>query len=545
MDRKNKKAAQASQHQPQQQQSPSSSGQQQGQQSDGAGDHSRSPTGMMQQLSEMHSGSSSQQPMLGEDGNGAINGGGQSGQAPDYSRPMSFSPPEPGLAAMMANLGRRPIPTSGSPSAQGITIGGGSSPFHLSAVPETLRPSSFDTQQQMAGKLPPIGTPPASGHSPASWIDSSSRVPIAASSSVNVPASSRPFSSSVVGGEFAAMGRDIWGQRTSSSPRIVAARALSPSHLRPGLDARHTSDVFLMSDAEEDDDDDHGEEFLPSSLNELLTPRERARRLSRRESNQSAGAARAGWFSAELGGAAAAGSSWDPKPDVDSLLNRQAMSANATSGMSRVPWGESSEATIRPSSDRVRVAGFAVSPPSAPASGLTSLFSGGHNKSELGMSSTGSTSDPNYQLGPSNSSLAFLSQLDSRGGGGGISSKLMSHSPSRPSPLHTATFGSGAEDVPAPPAARSTLVPQALQQPILSPGTRALRSHAPGQSLPQGLAAGLSRLHLQQSQQSATSSSPAHPSAGASANGQTPSSKTAVRRGKDELDEEDLFEMDG
>lgn len=512
MDRKNKKAAQASQHQ-----SPSGKhAQQQQQQQGGEGDaeYSRSP-----QQHELHSGSPHTWPH--DESLGGINGGGSAQLASlDYTRPMSFSPPEPGLAAMMANLGRRPIPTSGSPS-------------FLSAVPETFRPSSFDAQQQQQpllanNKLPPIGTPPT-GHSPASWIDSRV-VPIAAapSSSMTVPSTTRAFSSSVVGGEFAAMGRDIWGQRTSSSsPRIVAARALSPSHLRPRLDTRHQSDVFLMSDAEEDDDDDHGEEFLPSSLNELLTPRERARRLSRRESNQSAGAARAGWYGAQVG----AGSSWDPRPDVDSLLNRQALSANATSGISRVPWGESSEATIRQSSDRVRVAGFAVSPPSAPASALSSLFNG---KTEH-MST--STSDPNFQLGPSNSSLAFLSQLDPRG----IGAK-MSHSPSRPSPLHTATF-SGAEDVPAPPA-RSTLVPQALQQPILSPGTRALRSHAPGQSLPQGLAAGLSRLHLQGQQTPSLAAEGQIADTGSTSllDGQA---AAKGRRGKDELEDEDLFEMDG
>jgi hypothetical protein len=42
-------------------------------------------------------------------------------------------------------------------------------------------------------------------------------------------------------------------------------------------------------------------------------------------------------------------------------------------------------------------------------------------------------------------------------------------------------------------------------RPLVSPGTRALETHAPGQSLPQGLAAGLSRLHLRPSATRTTS----------------------------------------
>lgn len=492
---------------------------------------------------------------------------------------MSFSPPEPALAAMMANIGRRPIQGSGPGSATDSGSGtppatgnyglsqvmaytsgfsesltrSQNSPFLPSPSAEAFRPGSYEG----GTRILPIGTPPTESYSkqtrqtsqnytaspfsapgsravfPSTFLDTRSQLTSVQGNSMDnlASVSQNVFSSSVVGAEFASMGRDIWGQRTSSSPLLASQRAsaLSPSRLRPTLELKHTSDVFIMSDAEEDDDD-HGEEFLPSSLNELLTPKERARRMSRRDSNQSAGAVgiRMGWnlvdgdLQNQPGGAAAT-PGWE-RPNIDLLLNRQALSASATTGFRRDVWGDDSTSTIRggrelamgSAGDKVKISGFNVSPTtSSHSSALSSMFNPGTTASSTQSIDAShphshenirtAPPDTGFSLGPSNSSLAFLSQLTSRPAGSALDGHKMSHSPSRPSPLHTAIYDTDEQRIrrPGPVPARSTLAPNPLSQPMLSPGARALQSHAPGQSLPQGLAAGLSRLHLQSNRTSA------------------------------------------
>ncbi|KIM72540.1 hypothetical protein PILCRDRAFT_739853 [Piloderma croceum F 1598] len=65
---------------------------------------------------------------------------------------------------------------------------------------------------------------------------------------------------------------------------------------------------------------------------------------------------------------------------------------------------------------------------------------------------------------------------------------LTSHQPSQPSHTTTATTNSNNSN-------NTSHNPHLNPQTALSPSTRALQSHAPGQSLPQGLAAGYSRIH--------------------------------------------------
>jgi len=343
---------------------------------------------------------------------------------------------------------------------------------------------------------------------------------------VNMPPGSLTgpkFSSSVMGAEFGQMGRDIWGQRTSLAPPVTRTHSTQSGMSRPILDltSRRESEVFMLDDAD-GDDVDAAEEFLPGSLTELLNPREKARRLSRRESGSAPGVGsgsvgiRAGWVSSSgdapaLGGIGSAGSSWDSRPNMEALLNRQALSAGAVDGgFLRSLWddaGEDARRRARQNSD--------MPPASASAAvgGLSSMFAGsqGGGSSINNKSSDGSLTAPadtDFQLGPSNASVAFLPTFTAHrqaalGDHGSPATRGNLHSPSRPSPLHrdTTTQAISSSRVPVEDGMEvqhTHLAPQHLR-PLVSPGTRALETHAPGQSLPQGLAAGLSRLHLRPS----------------------------------------------
>lgn len=278
-----------------------------------------------------------------------------------------------------------------------------------------------------------------------------------------------------------------------------------------------------MLDDADDGDADAAEEFLPGSLTELLNPRERARRLSRRESGSAGGMVsgsvgiRAGWVSSSgggeattLGGLGSTGSSWDSRPNMDALLHRQAMSAGAVDGgFLRSLWDDAGEDARR----KVRQQDLDVPPASAAAAvgGLSSMFAG------AGGSNDGSLTAPpdtGFQLGPSNSSVAFLPTFTAHrqailGDHGSPVTRGNLHSPSRPSPLHRDSTNQAISSSNVPvkdglEVQHAHLAPPHLR-PMVSPGTRALETHAPGQSLPQGLAAGLSRMHLRPSTSRQTS----------------------------------------
>lgn len=337
----------------------------------------------------------------------------------------------------------------------------------------------------------------------------------------------RIISSSVVGAEFAPMGRDIWGHRTNS----FGGSTLSPPvHNKPRLPDRRDSEVFALDD---EDDEDNGEDFLPSSLNELLTPRERARRMSRHNSNQQSGSVgiSMGWngtppTTAGTPQTVEFGSSWDARLNPDHFLNRQAQSAGAVAGgFLQNLWDDSGEdARKSKTSDNSNLMGLNtgdraikvsdVAGSTSQSSGLSSMFASRGQRGSLSNSpthpATAPVSDTGFTLGPSSASVAFLPQFGPR------SSTLLetgsrgNHSPSRPSPLHHYTQADGSQlvsngtsrfaAVPAATAGRGEKLTSgfaAIGQPVVSPTVVALQSHAPGQSLPQGLAAGLSRIHLQ------------------------------------------------
>ena len=411
----------------------------------------------------------------------------------------------------------------------------------------------------------------------------------------------RVISSSVVGAEFAPMGRDIWGHRTNS---FGGSTMSPPVRNKPALPDRRDSEVFALDD---EDDEDNGEDFLPSSLSELLTPRERARRLSRHNSSQQAGSIgnAMGWngtppTTAGTPQTVEYSSSWDARINPDHFLNRQAQSAGAIAGgFLQNLWDDSGEDARKSKTGSGSLAlglssanRTAKSPDSAGSnnqtSGLSSMFASRGQRPGVSPSqpATAPISDTGFTLGPSSASVAFLPSFGPR------TSTLLdpvsrgNHSPSRPSPLHHYTQADGKQQV-SNGSSRFAAVPTAtaagrsdkltsgfaaIGQPVVSPTVAALQSHAPGQSLPQGLAAGLSRIHLQPIQRGAASTTSsaamskassgtstganldseksAKPTPGGNALGMTgwpaaAKSHDGAQAQGSPVDEEDMFEMDG
>jgi cleavage and polyadenylation specificity factor subunit 4 len=268
---------------------------------------------------------------------------------------------------------------------------------------------------------------------------------------------------------FADNGRkNIWARNETASDQ---PELLSPRRPVNPIPHRTSQDVF-----EDLDEEDHGEDLLPSSLSDLLTPRERARRLSRRDSNES--------FSAS--------------PSRNAFL-----------------W----------------------------------------NSGERLAQSAGPTMGPGFLQG-----LWSAEGADARKAAPAGSSSDFTYGEGAAQPLPRASLLS-AQRSPTSQQDAQQRQPEALTTPPFvfrpagdphSPGTRALQQHAPGQSLPGGLANALSRLHLHGPR---TSSGLAHGStdaagatgeaAGAGDGPEQERASAAAEKRRDEQEEEGLFAMDG
>lgn len=311
------------------------------------------------------------------------------------SSPMRepFGPPSAGLGAPSPGFGRSPIAFSSSPSR----------PSPLSA--------SFSGRPSVPGPLALKSSTAVANHSPL-------RPPISAQSAgfsssfqhatLPLDRAAAPLSASFADGSI----KNIWAR--SETP----AEPLSPRRPIP-RQSRPSSEMVFM-----DDDDDHGEDFLPASLNDLLTPAERARRLSRRDSNDSYGAS--------------------PSPARGGFLSAQW----ATAGPERL--AQSAGANL------------------GPANFLQSLWDheGADRRRENG-------DDPSVAEGPNGVSVTRSSLL---------TQTKTSAGPDRfgTSPARTVEHNYPLRHPPHPS----------------SPSARAFNEHAPGQSLPGGVATALSRLHL-------------------------------------------------
>jgi hypothetical protein len=297
--------------------------------------------------------------------------------------------------------------------------------------------------------------------------------------------------------------------------RSGIAASLGATHAwRPELPPGGTLDGFSGEIVVEDED---LEEFVPGSLSELLTPEEKSRRYSRTHHTN-----------------VTAGSAWgaNPRPSAETHHHRYSRSVPAPSLLGDIKsiWSEGGQNVI----GSPRKGGMDVGPPGAavppvgngtPNSFRSASAFGGHSLADDHINSF---------LSPSNASAAFLpgnyqNYLNTRNGApragmtAGVSG-LLGHAPSsvNGSPNVNAANLLARINDPAPaPAQRQQPFdgsseslggqPFQLGRPIpsggelrgngedgrsaLSPSARALQAHAPGQSLPQGLAAGYSRIH--------------------------------------------------
>ena len=226
--------------------------------------------------------------------------------------------------------------------------------------------------------------------------------------------------------------------------------------------------------------DDDLEEFLPSSLNELLTPDERSRRMSRHNpalttysdsQPRFVNSVPANSLFNNIRGL------WDDGPDGVGGSSTQRLPSIARDGRSRQHDGLSGSAALD-----------GPSPSFLGTSNASAAFLSGHL-----LRTNGGTQDTSAQF-PTSSSIDALHFAPSAD---------VAFTPSRITSGPTSTTQSGGLFTPNDssyyglhqhPSRPLGDVPRPHM--ALSPSSRALRSHEPGQSLPQGLAAGLSRLHL-------------------------------------------------
>ncbi|KAG6852586.1 hypothetical protein C0991_010792 [Blastosporella zonata] len=328
-------------------------------------------------------------------------------------------------------------------------------------------------------------------------------------------------------------------------------------------------------------EDEDLEDFLPSSLTDLLTPEERSRRMSRSNSGQAPGTLQHGFGGGELvgsggnAGLGGGGHRYSRSVPAPSLLGdiKSIWSENSASALPSSPpthRGTPSQSFLsRPNmgedmlSMSIGSAGsgmMGLSPSNASAAFLPGLHSHYLNSKAkqaqaqaqaLGLGGLGKvnrvTTGSMYGASGTSSSGLANSYLLGGGGGGGAGSGLSgspgnqvhTHTDARTNTTHTyrttpspfdltqhllpiasnGTFNSSTS------SSTTTLTPNTNASPnvnnipnhphtahhnnynnpnhhddgphLLSPSARALQSHAPGQSLPQGLAAGYSRIHAQ------------------------------------------------
>ncbi|CAE6402877.1 unnamed protein product [Rhizoctonia solani] len=200
-------------------------------------------------------------------------------------------------------------------------------------------------------------------------------------------------------------------------------------------------------------DDEDLEEFLPSSLTDLLSPGERERRMSRTRHGT--------------------------RPSVDNhLFSRSVPSSNMLDIKSI--WDEQNKPRGRDADTSLPL-----------NSQMRGTSQGRHGEEDTRFTSSS-------LMGISNVSAGFLAQRSAGAPAGMRPMGAQSYDNNAPA-VPDFTLSSSIDPVSTLGAMQSRPIPGGQKADLssaLSPSTRALRNHAPGQSLPQGLAAGLSRLHL-------------------------------------------------
>lgn len=379
-------------------------------------------------------------------------------------------------------------------------------PFHPPSAPRQMRAPTNPAD------LGPIGSPRSvSSHGHVARVNGFS--PGASPSQGAAVLSTSPFSAPGAQSVFFSYD-DKPNHSDDLKARSGIAASLGATHTwRPELPPGGAQDRFGNEIVVEDED---LEEFVPGSLSELLTPEEKSRRYSRTHHTAVPGAA------------------WGPRPSAETLHHKYSRSVPAPSLLGDIKsiWSEGGQNVI----GSPRKSGVDLGAPG----GAVPVVGNGTPSSFRSTSAFGSHSladdHINSFLSPSNASAAFLpgnyqNYLSSRNAAprAGITaavSGLRGHAPSSAngtSNVNAANLLARINNDPAtptPPAQRQPFngtseslghQPFQLGRPIppggevrgngedgrsvVSPSARALQAHAPGQSLPQGLAAGYSRIH--------------------------------------------------
>ncbi|KAI0665434.1 hypothetical protein C8Q78DRAFT_1199401 [Trametes maxima] len=356
--------------------------------------------------------------------------------------------------------------------------------------------------------LGPIGSPPRASSSSSRPARVNGFSPGTSPKPVGISGS--PFSAPGTQTVFVVSQRDDGASDFKTMSGLSTSLGASMTYNPERLSARR----MVVATEEVVVEDEDLEDFLPSSLTDLLTPEERSRRMSRTTTRPHITAA-----------------------DRDSSAQRSGTEAHHRYSRS-VPAPSLLQDIKSIWSD---AGGVPVGSPDASALGNSHLGGGlGNGTPSSFTSNSGLSARVEDMLSPSNASAAFLpglhhyinaknprppmvSGLSSMysGGGSNLTTHTLSTSASAygpdlngaaMSPPRTNAFGSRPqfEQVPSDgylqhpglrPGARPIPGGEVYgpglddHRSALSPSARALQAHAPGQSLPQGLAAGYSRIH--------------------------------------------------
>lgn len=403
---------------------------------------------------------------------------------------------------------------------------------HLSQTPpvanQPLRPAFPLSSQSSSGLFP--------SHQPAAHLippSSSSSNGAASGGGGASPFSTSPFAAPGSRALFLSSSYDAYGQdRESAFPTSLPASTMRDGGGRPGglsatrrsfLDHRTDS---VRSDYEADDggaveeESSDGEEFLPSSLSELLTEHEMERRMTRRNSNQP-------HSTAAGGGRPLFSTSVNATFPINRLYSDSGLYTKKEIGhlprtadqqQQQQSWIESAPPRNAPEDDFARTISRRHSERPAQTFGGGDVFGGRSQDAEddglsrsppppQSMFDSTHTLRPNAfnaPAGPSTSyndpfkHIASTSVNPTRSNLAALWDRSSSGIPSSSGPQTRHGFNLSSSPHVPPPAASSRLGGNSsAQQPVMSPSSRALASHAPGMSLPGGLGVTLSRLHFQ------------------------------------------------
>ena len=300
-----------------------------------------------------------------------------------------------------------------------------------------------------------------------------------------------------------------------------------------------SSQANLSTSAVVEDEDQDLEEFIPGSLSDLLTPSERSRRMSRTNHTNQRPVLSGHNPSGNDVGNSGRGHHYSrsvPAPSLLSDIKSIWSSPNPTASNSNAP-SPSQLPTLShthhhgigtPSSFKSSFGGredMNLSPSNASAAFLPGLHGHYLNRgasrgvqrsvsgSGGGLSTVSTFSGQLNGLGMTNGSestmnTAFspprMNAFGSRPPFEHTTNNIVNNGSTNPTLSSTLHHSHLSSLLPSPSNPNTSYYPsqppshtsqQQQQQAALSPSTRALQSHAPGQSLPQGLAAGYSRIH--------------------------------------------------